>query len=388
VLRPEAGVALAQPRGAKPDDPAYVLFTSGSTGPPKGVPVLHRNTAHYFGLFDAEYDFGPRDVFSQTFDLTFDCAMFDLFNAWGAGACVVPVELGELRRLPWFAAEHGLTVWFSVPSCIGFVRRAGALSAGGLPGLRWSGFIGEPLHCDDARDWQAAAPRSVVENVYGPTELTISISTHRWSGAASRERSVNGVVPIGAVHAGHDYVLAGPEDGDGVTVLPPEDGQPVDGELCVTGPQMFAGYLDPRDDDGRFLHHDGRRWYRTGDVVRRYSGGELAYVGRADDQVQLAGMRVELSEVSNALRSCPGVLDAAAVAPMVGGEPRLVAFHTGEPVPAVELAGHLKRLLPRGMLPRRYLHVDEFPLNANRKVDRNALRERAAAILTGAGEQP
>ncbi|MEH0845487.1 amino acid adenylation domain-containing protein [Micromonospora sp. CPCC 205711] len=364
------GDALAAPRPVAPDAVAYTLFTSGSTGRPKGVPISHASVGHYFTLMDARYDFGPDDVFSQTFDLNFDCAMFDLFCAWGAGAAVHPVPAQAYRDLPAFVAERRMTVWFSTPSSIGLVRRMGGLGPGALPGLRWSLFAGEALRAADAEDWQGAADRSTLENIYGPTELTITVTGHRWSPATSPARCVNGLTPIGTVHAGHDHVLL---DADGRE-------SPTEGELCITGPQLTAGYLDPADDEGRFLDRDGRRWYRTGDRVRRLADGELVYLGRLDSQVQLQGWRVELAEVEHALRACAGVEDAVAVTRASDDGLELVVFYTGEVTPAAVLARQLRQLLPAGMLPRTYRHLDELPLNPNRKVDRGRLAREAAAV--------
>ncbi|WP_069883911.1 amino acid adenylation domain-containing protein [Streptomyces luteocolor] len=361
--------ALKAPMPVRPTDIAYVLFTSGSTGRPKGVPVTHANTAHYFGLLDRRYDFGPDDVFSQTFDLNFDCGMFDLFCAWGAGATLVPPPPQAYRRMPEFTAEHGLTVWFSTPSAITLIRRMGGLTPGALPSLRWSFFAGEALGCRDAEDWAAAAPASALENLYGPTELTITVTAHRWSPV----RHLNDMVPIGAVHEGHEVLLL---DDSGA----PSDAD--EGELCVAGPQLTPGYLDPADDAGRFLEHDGHRFYRTGDRVRRADddGGWL-YLGRTDAQVQVHGVRLELAEVEAAVRDCAGVQDAVAVAVPVDGTVELAVFHTGEPVPPVRLARHLRQVLPAAVVPRAYHHLDAFPLNPNRKTDRRQLAARAAAAM-------
>ncbi|MEU6033353.1 AMP-binding protein [Streptomyces tauricus] len=365
--------ALSAPRPVAPGDLAYMLFTSGSTGRPKGVPITHASTHHYFSLLDARYDFGPEDVFSQTFGLNFDCAMFDLFCAWGAGASVHTVPVRAYTDLPAFVAERGMSVWFSTPSAVALVRRMGGLAPAAMPSLRWSLFAGEALRCADAADWQGAASRSTVENLYGPTELTVTVTGHRWSPQRSPALGVNGQVPIGTVHEGHDHLLLGP------------DGAPTEteGELCVTGPQMTAGYLDPADDEGRFLRYGGRTWYRTGDRVRRLADGELVYLGRLDAQVQIQGWRVELAEVDDAVRSCAGVEDAVTVTrPAGGGGLELVVFYTGVPVSPVVLAGQLRRVLPEGMLPRAFRHVESFPLNANRKIDRSLLTATAGTSRT------
>jgi amino acid adenylation domain-containing protein len=358
---------LAHPRAPHPDEVAYILFTSGSTGRPKGVPVLHRNVNAYLRFVHDRYRFTPDDVFSQTFDLTFDLAMFDMFAAWGSGGTLVCVPPQAFVTVPDVVARYGITVWFSSPSVISLVRRLRALTPDALPSLRYSLFCGEPLLRHDAADWQAAAPGSRVENLYGPTELTISCSVHRWDPDTSPARCVNDIVPIGRLHPGLRHLLAGP------------DGKPdaETGELCATGDQMFPGYLDPADDDTRFLDHRGERWYRTGDLARRLPDGELVYLGRRDHQVKIHGVRVELAEVEWGLRRCAGVQDAVAV--VQDGE--LFAFYLGESRPAADLMEELGAFFPRYLIPLRYQHLDAFPLNANRKTDRPALTARAAEAV-------
>ncbi|WP_018681299.1 AMP-binding protein [Actinokineospora enzanensis] len=369
VLRPRESRALAAPRLVGPGDSGYVLFTSGSTGRPKGVRIGNGSLDHYFGLLDARYDFTPDDVFSQTFDLNFDCSLFDLFCAWGAGAPAVVLPAGAYRDLPAFAAQRGLTVWFSTPSAIDLVRRTGGLAPGALPGLRWSFFAGEALKVADTADWRTAATNSLVENIYGPTELTITVSGYRWDDVATPRIAVNGVVPIGEVHAGHDHVLLG--EGD----IPVEN----EGELCIAGPQLTPGYLDPADEQGRFFEQDGKRYYRTGDRVRRLNDTDLAYLGRLDSQVQVLGWRVELAEVEHALRDCGVDAVVLGVDTEVGTE--LFVFYSGARRPTIEMVRALRNVLPEGVIPRHYRHIDEFPLNGNRKIDRKSLAARADEIL-------
>ncbi|MFE1322877.1 AMP-binding protein [Kitasatospora phosalacinea] len=371
TLKTDPAAAPAAPLPTAPDDLAYVLFTSGSTGRPKGVRLTHGAFAHYFSLLDARYDFGPDDVFSQVFDLNFDCSVFDLFCAWGAGAEFLTLPPQAFRALPEFLAEHGVTVWFSTPSAIALVRRTGGLAPGALPGLRWSFFAGEALTCRDVEDWRAAAPAATVENLYGPTELTVTIAAYRWSDTGTPAVAVNGVVPIGAVHAGHEVLLLDP------------DGQPAEevGELCIAGPQLTPGYLDPGDGAGRFLERGGRTYYRTGDRARRIGpdGTDLAYLGRLDSQIQVQGWRIEPAEVEHALRAL-GVRDAVVVGAPTPAGTVLVAYYTGAAVPAVDLVRGLRELVPAGAIPRRFLQVEEFPLSPNRKVDRGALTARAAGL--------
>jgi amino acid adenylation domain-containing protein len=364
--RPE----LSAPIQAAPSDRAYILFTSGSTGVPKAVPVLHGGFAHFFEQIDKRCDFGPDDVFAQNYDLNFDPAIQDMFAAWGAGAMMLAVPPSAYRNLPAFLAEHGVTVWHSTPSGIWMTREMGGLDKGALEGLRWSFFGGEALRCQDVADWLAAAPGSKLENLYGPTELSIGISWHRWAGEESVRRGVNGTVPIGKVHDGHDFRLV-TEQGEQSSV---------EGELWITGPQMTTGYLDPADDEGRFVELGGRRWYRTGDRVRANPDGELAYIGRMDSQVKVHGLRVELAEVDHVVRECDGIRDAATVTrPAVHGT-ELVVFYTGGEVPETTLADGVRAVLPGGAVPHRYVHLDKFPLNSNRKIDRLTLRKWAREL--------
>ncbi|MGH3380979.1 MAG: amino acid adenylation domain-containing protein [Actinoallomurus sp.] len=368
VVHRPTGPALGEPVPTSPQDVAYILFTSGSTGRPKGVPVLHSNVAAYLRQIRARYDFTSDDVFTQVYDLTFDLAMFDLFVGWGSGGTLVSVPPHVYVSLADFVAKHGITVWFSAPAMISLAGRRRGLEPGALPGLRWSLFCSEALLVRDAAQWQDAAPNSRLENLYGPTELTITCSVHRYVPDRSPKLAVNDVVPIGTVHPRLRYLLLGAEqDSDGT------------GELCVTGEQMFPGYLDPADDAGRFLDHEGRRWYRTGDLVRRIDGGELAYVGRVDHQVKIGGARVELAEVESGLRRLPGVREAVAVAV----EGRLVAFLMGDERPVPVLMKELGTFFPRYLIPRHYKYMDDLPRNANRKIDRLALTAQARKLLKG-----
>ncbi|MCP2243433.1 AMP-binding protein [Lentzea aerocolonigenes] len=359
----EPGTEVAPVRTPDPDDVCYILFTSGSTGTPKGVPIQHRNVDTYLQHVIGRYGIGVGDRLSQTFDLTFDLSVFDLFAAWGAGATLVVPSRADLMAPTRFVVEQRITHWFSVPSIVSFAMRLRGLAPGSMPDLRWSLFCGEPLTEAQAAAWQAAAPGSVLENLYGPTELTLSCSQFRYTGPLGSGESV----PIGELYPGVEAIVLD------------EAGLPAaTGELCVRGPQRFPGYLDPADNAGRFVRSDGVRadtadpefFYRTGDRVR-WSDHGLVHLGRLDHQVKVRGYRVELGEVEAALRAVPGVRDAVVVAvPGRRGETNLAAACTGEPGDALTA---LRARLPEYMVPETLTVLDTLPLNANGKIDRRAL---------------
>jgi amino acid adenylation domain-containing protein len=367
VIAAQSRFALSEPVPAAAPDTAYILFTSGSTGRPKGMLITHANLGHFFHELEARYAFGPDDVFSQVFDPAFDCAIFDLFAAWGAGGTLVSVPAQAYRSMTDFVTAAGITVWYSTPAAISVIARRGGLAPKSMPTLRLSTFAGDALTASDAAAWQEAAPEAILDNLYGPAETTITCTMYRWSAQRSPGRCLNGIVPIGRLHGGHDYLLI---DADG-------EPDPAEGELCVSGPQVTPGYLDPEDGKGRFFVRGSRRWYRTGDRMRLASDGTLLFLGRTDNQIQLQGVRTELTEVDHCMRRCAGVQDAVTVAAPADGRLQLVVFYTGIPATAAQFAGQLLTMLPQQMVPRHYRHLDEMPLSVNKKIDRQALKQRA-----------
>ncbi len=360
------------------DDVAYVLFTSGSTGRPKGVPIRHRNLSPYIAHNIERYGVRPGDRMSHTFDLTFDPSVFDLFVTWGAGATLVAPQRNELLTPVAYLAGHGITHWFSVPSVVSVSAELGNLPTGQVPGLRYSVFIGEQLTLAQAEAWHAVAPDSVIENVYGPTELTVACTEYRLPGDPPEwPRPSNATVPIGPVYDFLEHLVLD------------ENGLPAtEGELCVRGSQRFDGYLDTEDNTGRFLTFDGttavvydgrapltpEHYYRTGDRVRLESGNWV-HLGRLDNQVKIRGYRVELGEVEAAMRDHPDVSQAVVIAVREGDDTQLAGFHTGAPVEPPAFLHWLRKRVPVHMVPRRYRHLPALPLNANGKVDRGALRD-------------
>lgn len=233
-------------------------------------------------------------------------------------------------------------------------------------------FGGERLLPGHVAAWAAAAPDAEIHGAYGPTELSVMCCENSLGRLGDlRPPAANGSMPIGRV-------------------LPHLQGHLQDGELAVRGPQRFDGYLNPADNTARFLRgepggefhpYDGaepldeRHWYRTGDRVSDEGDGLLVFEGRVDDQVKIRGHRIEPGEVESALLSHPGIADVAVVA--VDGEwgATLVAYYTGVEISAGELTAYVRARLPLPLLPSRFHHRAELPLNDNGKVDRRKLHD-------------
>ncbi len=350
---------------------AYLLFTSGSTGQPKGVMVSHANVLHYVDYVSKRYEFTSEDRVSQTFDMTFDLSAHDLFVAWENGACVCCPTQKQMIKPGAFVNDARLTVWFSVPSTAVFMRRFGVLKPDMYPGLRLSLFCGEALPVEIARQWSLAAPNSVIENIYGPTELTIACTAYRWDNANSLAESEQGVVPIGEPFDGMRALIID----DQLRPVPEE----TDGELVMTGPQLSLGYWQDEEKTRKaFVRIPGEdaTFYKTGDRVRRRSPGKpLVYLGRLDSQIKILGHRVELGEVEATVREVSGLDGVVAVGwPKTGsGADGIEVFLQTDSFDTKTLLEDLKARLPLYMVPRNVNTLSRFPLNANGKFDRGAL---------------
>ena len=360
------------PRPVAPDDIAYLIFTSGSTGTPKTVQVPHKHIRRYLEVMTERWGVTEEDRLSQTFDMTFDLSVNDMFVAWESGACLCCLPVGAVMKPGRFIRESRLTVWYAVPSVGLFMKRFGMLTPAAYPDLRLVLFCGEPLPVELAAAWAKAAPNAVVENVYGPTEVTITCAIYRFDAERTPGEAEFGVVPIG-----HMYPeMRGRVLDENLLEVAPGDV----GELVLTGPQVTPGYWrDPERSAGVFvtLPGEGELSYRTGDRVRRpaAAGGPLTYLGRVDFQVKVSGHRVELGEVEDVLRQESGVDEVVVV-----GWPRtetgyagLVAFVQARDLDVAAVRARMGERLPDYMVPREIELVTEMPLNVNGKFDRKAL---------------
>jgi amino acid adenylation domain-containing protein len=355
-----------------PTGVAYLLFTSGSTGQPKGVPIAQSNVRSYLQYICDRYDVNEKDRFSQEFDLTFDLSVHDMFVCWERGGCLFSVPETSVMAPAKFIREHHLTMWFSVPSVIGVLARMRLLPPGCFPSLRYSLFCGEPLAASYAQLWQEAAPNSILENLYGPTETTIAISHYRWNQTGSSEECVNGIVPIGWIFDGQRCSVIDAEQKAVPAGVP--------GELCLCGSQVTTGYWnEPKKTQEQFVRLPGAGespWYRTGDMVQQDANGCLYYLGRVDHQVKIRGYRVELQEIDAVLRKACDTEQVVSIAWPVkhGSADGVVAFVAGvAALDADRVLDYCSKILPGYMGPGKIYLCDEMPLNANGKIDRPRL---------------
>jgi amino acid adenylation domain-containing protein len=287
-----------EPEEIAGDAIAYMMFTSGSTGTPKAVGVTHRNLRAFLDTVAERYHFTSDDRFSQTFALNLDLAVFDLFVAWQCGACVCIPTKEQMLNIGRDIDSERLSVWFSTPSTAVMIKRLGQLEPEQHPALRLSLFCGEALPVEITQAWAASAPNSRIENLYGPTELTLCCTYYHWDAERTVLEAESCIVPIGEPFPGMTVLVA---DEALVEVAPGTVG-----ELLMTGPQLPPGYW--RDVDktkAAFVVPPGKDtvYYRTGDrVLQPLPGQPLTYLGRQDNQILIRGVRVELGEIEAALR--------------------------------------------------------------------------------------
>ena len=361
----DRGSLLARPGAA--EEVAYLVYTSGSTGSPKGVVVPHRAIARLIGS-RTDLPIEPRDRVAQFVSTSFDVSAYEFWGALTRGATLVipatDVRLDPIAVADFLRAERISCVVAATSVLNHWVRR----EPGVLDGVRILIFGGERAAPDVLATVAAGqAPPPIQLNIYGPSEAATAVSHHRVTAADIDRQDI----PIGRPTAGADLTLL--DDAGRVVAA----GRP--GELWISGPAVVAGYLHQPARSGFAAHPvDGRPSYRTGDLAR-WDDGVLRFLGRIDDQVKIRGMRIEPAEVEMVLRQLPDVSEGAVV--VLSDPPALRAAYAGSAEPR-DVTEELRRRLPGPMVPTDVIKVDVLPISANGKLDRRALRRLAVPART------
>ncbi|MEO1018685.1 MAG: amino acid adenylation domain-containing protein, partial [Pseudomonadota bacterium] len=371
--------------GTQPDDPAHILFTSGSTGLPKGVVITHANVLSFIDWANPYFGRGPEDRVSGHSPLQFDLSTYDIFGSLAAGAelHLVPARLNLFPKdLPNFIRERQLTQWFSAPSVLTYLTRFDAVAQDDFSDLRELLWCGEVFAVPALRYWMERLPHVRFTNLYGPTEATIASTYCTLSTSPKNDRDTT---PIGRACGGEEVF---PVNQSNAVANPGETG-----EICIAGPGVTKGYW--RDEArtasafppvAQGMQSPGRM-YRTGDLGYVGEDGDLRFVGRADTQIKSRGHRIELGEIETAANSLGDVAEAAVIAMPVdefaGTEIACVySLIDGSQLTANALRRDLSKLIPRYMLPGRYEARKKLPLNSNGKIDRVRLRAELSSTGT------
>jgi amino acid adenylation domain-containing protein len=370
---PAENLSLGLRRG-KPDSLAYVIYTSGSTGQPKGVAVEHRSVTNLIHWIKACSKIGPGDMCLQKTPISFDASVAELFLPLLSGATMVLARPGghkEPDYLVDLASRSQIAFIQFVPSSLeGFLDEPDVV---GCTGLKWVQCGGEALSRTLARKFNALFPHLLLQNVYGPTEVTVDATAWLVGLSWPNER-----VPIGSPIPGLvAYIL----NEEGIASPPGEIG-----ELYLGGVGVARGYLgQPSLTAARFVADPfieiaGARMYRTGDLARwNASEKAIEYMGRVDGQVKIRGHRIELAEITSRLSEYEGIKESVVV--VLGDsadQSRLIAYYVcvnqnAGGIGPRELYSHLSTVLPEYMVPRIFVSLDNLPRFDNGKLNRAML---------------
>jgi amino acid adenylation domain-containing protein len=351
---------------------AYILFTSGSTGVPKGVPITRKNLTAFIDAFYAlGYNIDENDRFMQMFELTFDFSIFTYIAPLCKGASVHTLPTGGIKYANVYTIleEQEITFAAMVPSILSYLRPY--FEEIKFDKMKYSLFCGEALVKDVVTEWQKCTPNSTIINAYGPTEATVFCLIYNCSKDANEIKEHNDAISIGKEMLNTKALVID----ENLNIIP--NGEK--GELCLSGDQVTPGYWknDEKNKDSFFKVKIGDKeeiFYRTGDLSYIDSQGDFMFLGRLDFQVKVDGFRIELGEIEHYVRHHTNLTNVVA-APINNkvGTAEIHLFMENFSGDSNELVLKLKEKIPHYMIPSYFHNVPAFPLNSNGKVDRKAL---------------
>lgn len=354
------------------NDSAYVLFTSGSTGIPKGVAISHRAIACFIEAFVGVLGIRPGDRIGNQAPFDFDVSTKDIYSAFATGATLVIVPREYFMQpttLMQYLAQERVTVLIWAVAAVCIVSSYHAFDQTPLPDLRVVAFSGEVMPRKHLLEWRTNAPQAAFFNLYGPTEITCNCLYHK----LDKERSYEEGIPLGTAFPHCEVLIVDDENNE---VTEPD----VRGEIIVRGPSLALGYVGAVESTRRAftqnpLHsHYPDRVYHTGDLASYSKEGELFFHGRKDNQVKHMGHRIELEEIDHVVEQMPGVRRCRSAYDQ--RRKRLRALVEGDATER-EVRRFVATRLPIHMRPSTIHKVTSMPLNKNGKVDRAQLLDDA-----------
>ncbi len=350
-------------------DPAYILFTSGSTGMPKGTVVSHRGVISYATWVCETFDITEKTIFGNQTPFYFSMSVLDIFATLMSGATlyILPkMYFSFPAKLLNCLVENKINTIYWVPSALGIVANLRALDAILPVNIEKVLFAGEVMPTKILNYWRSKLPNAMYANLYGPTEVT-DICTYY---VVNREFNDDEALPIGNACNNCDVILLNERDEEAAI------GEP--GELCVRGSFLANGYYKQKEKTAEaFIQNPLQKnypevIYRTGDIVKYNSYGELMYLSRKDFQIKHMGYRIELGEIENAIFALEGIDSCACIYDEV--HRWIVLFYQGKDLDDSMILTEAKKKLPNYMLPNKMMKIKRMPHNANGKIDRKALK--------------
>jgi len=352
---------------------AYIFFTSGTTGEPKGVPITRANVASFINAFwSLGFEIDNNDRILQMFELTFDLSVMSFVVPLLKGSCIYTIPKNKIKYNHIFELldEHNLTVALMVPSILHYLRPY--FDEINAPSMRYSLFCGEALPLDVTQEWSKSLPNSEILNVYGPTENTIFCTTYKYNRNGNNKEH-NGVLCIGKPMVGVQTIIV--DENNKIMTFGHK------GELCLAGDLLTPGYWknEEKNKESFFIsEYKGKltRFYKTGDLCIEDEDGDILYLGRIDFQTKIQGFRVELSEVEFYAKAFLGKINTAAVAVTnkIGNTEIGLVIESND-FDTNDLLDYLKTKMPVYMIPTKFKFLNNFPLNINGKTDRKKLMQ-------------